>query len=184
MKVALTGQNGTIGKSIGESLARAGHEVLGISRATGYDLMNGKDLMRAVEVITPCEMFVNCAHVGYQQANLTQHVGLAWKNSASKRIILFSSTAVHSLRPDHPFYTSQKGAAETVAMNIHNSQEAPKMTIIRFGTVDVPERPDLKGPKMKPHDLVNTFEFVLSQSPTCAIFEITLSHPDLRFNLI
>lgn len=72
MKCIITGHTLGIGKEIYEHLKNQGHDVVGISRTSGYDL--SKDIDKIIEVAKGCDLFVNNAHVGDCQLQLLNHL--------------------------------------------------------------------------------------------------------------
>lgn len=72
MKCIITGHTSGVGKEIYEHLKNQGHDVVGISRASGYDL--SKDIDKIIEVANGCDLFVNNAYVGDCQLQLLNHL--------------------------------------------------------------------------------------------------------------
>lgn len=67
MKIAITGHTSGLGEAIYDHFAPF-HEVIGLSRSTGFDLSG--DVQKAVDVIKTCDIFFNNAHLGTLQAKL------------------------------------------------------------------------------------------------------------------
>ena len=57
MKIVITGHTRGIGKAFYDHFVNLGHEVVGVSRSTGFDIPN--DINRIVELATNCDLFVN-----------------------------------------------------------------------------------------------------------------------------
>lgn len=62
MKIIITGHTSGIGEYLYEKFFLQGHEVVGISRQTGYDL--SVDIDRVVEIANGCDLFINNTSVG------------------------------------------------------------------------------------------------------------------------
>ena len=73
MKVVITGHTQGLGKAIADYFTEHGHEVVGLSRATGFDLATGTGYFSALQVAQTAELFVNNANVGKVQ---TQYLKL------------------------------------------------------------------------------------------------------------
>lgn len=68
MKCVVTGHSKGVGKYIFDYLVSCGHEVIGVSRESGFDLTT--DIDRVVEIAAGCDLFVNNAYVGDCQLQL------------------------------------------------------------------------------------------------------------------
>ena len=70
MKIVITGHTSGIGKCLYDKFITFGHEVIGVSRTTGYDL--NTDVDRVVELAENCDLFVNNCYVGASQKELLE----------------------------------------------------------------------------------------------------------------
>ena len=68
MKIVITGHTRGLGKAFYDSFINQGHEVIGISRSTGFDIPN--DIDRIVELSTGCDLFINNTYAGDSQLQL------------------------------------------------------------------------------------------------------------------
>ena len=82
MKIAITGHTAGLGQQIYNHFQDS-HEVIGISRATGYDVSIDTD--RIVEIGKTCDLFFNNVHSGTTQATLIaklyQHTAIVTSGS-------------------------------------------------------------------------------------------------------
>jgi len=65
MKIAITGHTSGLGQAIFDYFSKD-HEVIGLSRSTGYDISTD----RIVDAITECDLFFNNAHCDTAQGKL------------------------------------------------------------------------------------------------------------------
>ena len=79
MKILLTGHTSSIGKEIVKHYQA--HEIVGVSKATGFDLTSQHDLLKVVELAKDVDCFINLANVGISQSTLLYTVYQSWKNS-------------------------------------------------------------------------------------------------------
>ena len=86
MKIAITGHTKGIGKEL-DNFFSANATIIGLSRSTGYDINNVDSI---VEAVKECDVFVNNAYSGYQQAILLEEVFNIWKDT-NKTIINIGS---------------------------------------------------------------------------------------------
>ena len=92
MKILLTGHTSNIGKEIAKHYQE--HEIIGISRATGFDLNKQDDLLKITELAKDVDCFINLANVGISQSTLLYTVYQSWKKSNHKaKIISFGTLA-------------------------------------------------------------------------------------------
>jgi nucleoside-diphosphate-sugar epimerase len=62
MKIAITGHTQGIGLALGQIYQDRGHEVLGFSRSTGYDITNSEHRQNIITEVKDCDIFINNAH--------------------------------------------------------------------------------------------------------------------------
>jgi len=92
MKILLTGHTSSIGKEIVKHYQA--HEIVGVSKATGFDLTSQNDLLKVVELAKDVDCFINLANVGISQSTLLYAVYQSWKNSNHRaKIISFGTLA-------------------------------------------------------------------------------------------
>lgn len=84
MKCIITGHTEGVGKTLFDDLKSQGHEVIGISRATGYDLST--DIEQVIALANGCDLFINNAYVGDCQLQLLNSL----HNKVKKMIVMGS----------------------------------------------------------------------------------------------
>jgi hypothetical protein len=91
-KIILTGHTSSVGKAIANHYSI--HDVVKISRATGFDLNKEEDLDRVVELASDADYFINLANVGISQSILLQRVHDKWtRNNHPGKILSFGTLA-------------------------------------------------------------------------------------------
>ena len=139
MKIAITGHTAGIGRAFAAYLANRGHEIVGLSKRDGNNIRN---IPRIVEMIVPCDMWINNAQAGYAQTELLYRVVEAWKHDRNRMIWNISTMMTQqSGVPDIPGmdatalmeYKNQKRALEDAH---HELKSNPvRMCLIRPGAV-------------------------------------------------
>jgi NAD(P)-dependent dehydrogenase (short-subunit alcohol dehydrogenase family) len=139
MKVAITGHTSGIGKSMAQLFEKYGHEVVGFSRSTGYDISKTEDRLRIIAQIQDCEVFINNAYSGFAQADLLFDVYTAWFGQ-KRRIVNISSsqttrwdTAYHNIR-----YRTNKVALEAACEFLWNKNPWPEVMLVAPTMTDTP----------------------------------------------
>lgn len=84
MKCIITGHTSGVGKKIYDHLLAAGHNVIGISRSSGFDLTT--DIDKIVELSNGCDVFINNSCVGNCQQQLLEKL----YNRVGKMIVVGS----------------------------------------------------------------------------------------------
>lgn len=84
MKCIITGHTEGVGKTLFDDLKAQGHEVIGISRATGYNLST--DIEQVIALANGCDLFINNAYVGDCQLQLLNSL----HNKVKKMIVMGS----------------------------------------------------------------------------------------------
>ena len=90
-KVVLTGHTSPMGKELCDHLSK-NYEVVGVSRDTGYDLINTKDIDRVVDMCLEADLFINLAHIGTAQSLFLKLINSKWTNkNRLKQVISIGS---------------------------------------------------------------------------------------------
>jgi short-subunit dehydrogenase involved in D-alanine esterification of teichoic acids len=90
MKVAITGDNSGIGLALSNAFKNLGHDVIGFSRSTGFDI---SDLLARKEILdrlAGCDVFVNNAWHTTGQFEMLNSILINWEGS-NKNVINISS---------------------------------------------------------------------------------------------
>lgn len=84
MKIIITGHTIGVGKKIYDNFVNQGHEVIGISRTTGFDL--NTDIEKVIELSEGADLLINNAYVGEKQQELLERL----HNKVSMMIVMGS----------------------------------------------------------------------------------------------
>lgn len=84
MKCIITGHTTGVGKTLYDNLCSQGHEVIGVSRSSGYDLLENFD--EVVKISEGCDLFINNAYVEDCQLRLLNSL----YNKVGKMIVMGS----------------------------------------------------------------------------------------------
>lgn len=107
MKIAITGHTSGVGKAIYEYFLSHGHEVIGMSRTTGFDL---NDIERVISVAKKCDVFINNTYFGNSQTELVKRL------CQSCKVITFGSIAADYVRElDSDYARDKKELQDTCA---------------------------------------------------------------------
>lgn len=88
MKIVITGHTSGVGKTVYNNLIKDGHEVVGLSRTTGFDL---KDIDSILEQANGCDVFINNTYHKDTQLKLAQQL-----NTKCKMVVFGSIAADYS----------------------------------------------------------------------------------------
>jgi NADP-dependent 3-hydroxy acid dehydrogenase YdfG len=177
LKVAVTGHTSGIGLAIAEAFRARGHEIIGLSRSTGYDLSG--DRRKIVEAAAKCDVFVNNRHQYNDDTQLQLLFALAdaWKGQ-DKTIINLGSRAGECYilgRPDP--YSVYKHALDAACQQFFNRQDQrPRVVNIRPGWVDTESVKGSQAVKLSPRDVANVVMWVIDQPRHVYVSSVTLSH--------
>ena len=137
-RIAITGHSAGIGQALTKIYEEQGHEVVGLSRRNSYNIRN---IPKCVEVIQPCDIFINNAQVGFAQTELLFAVHQAWERVPNKQIINIS-TLMTSL-PTSPInglemlhYHVQKTTLEEAVRQLRGLKNWPKLCLIKPGKIN------------------------------------------------
>ena len=136
MKIAITGHTAGIGQALALIYQLQGHEIVGLSRRTGYNI---RSIPKIADMIEPCDMFINNAQAGYAQTELLFEMVDRWQGT-KKHIIVISTimtqtplSSIPGLTMDQ--YRIQKIALEESVKQIRNRKIGIDLTIVRPGNV-------------------------------------------------
>jgi hypothetical protein len=166
MKILLTGHTSNIGKEIAKHYQK--HEIIGVSRATGYDLTKQDDLLRIVDLAKDVDCFINLANVGISQSILLYAVHKSWKAiNHTAKIISFGTLAtavpvsyLADLSLDLNMVSNKllldKLHAE-LCLPVSNSQS----TIIRFANYGSKSKERANEPVATSKQITNVLDYIL-----------------------
>ena len=188
MKIAITGHTRGIGKSLFDKFQVEGHEVIGFSKSTGYDI--SKDGARVITESRLCDVFINNAfHVTGQTALLVAMLGM-WRG-ADKLIINVSTKG--SLYPSlnarvqNEYLIPKIKQGEIIRQAMANG--FPQILNVLPGVVDTDMADVLTAPKkMNPDDLANFLYTVTMMRSQLAIQHLVIDVPgqnwgDVKFDM-
>jgi hypothetical protein len=173
MKLLITGHTSAIGSIIAEHYKD--HEIIGVSRTSGYDLTNNSDIQKIIELSSTADHFINLANVGYSQCELLYGVHTKWKKEGKQgKIISFgtmTTSAPYKLMKQLPVdfdmtaYIGQKLALEKVhsELSVENPfGSQPHSVLIRF--VNFGEKTGIRTgePTTTKEQMLEIVDFVLN----------------------
>jgi len=134
MKIAITGGTAGIGKALGDLYEKRGHEVVRLSRRTGYNI---RVIPKTADAIEPCDVFINNAQVGFAQTELLFEMSRRWKGT-KKRII--SVGTLMTINPTCPMegmseYYVQKLALDAAVRELRSQRLGMDFVLLRPGNI-------------------------------------------------
>lgn len=117
------------------------------------------------------DVFINNAHVGFQQCFLLEEFAMAWWDDPTKLIINISSRAGLPNLSKGYMYAAQKAALDHLADNLtYNSDKKCRITTINLGMLED------ELPSLSYKDVCKTIEDVLQLSQHVEMPRIILQH--------
>jgi NAD(P)-dependent dehydrogenase (short-subunit alcohol dehydrogenase family) len=181
MKIAITGHTAGIGQALANVYAARGHEIVGLSRRSGYNI---KIPAKILEQAASCDMFISNAQAGFAQVELLYKLAAAWQGQRHKRIMVISTAS--TLCPVSPQpglgmdeYRTQKVALEEAARQLAWQNIGPRLLLVKPGGVATQPGDVSPWPAADVNEwatkLVDCIELV---EPNLEIVEITLLSKD------
>ena len=137
MRIAITGHSAGIGQALAKIYESQGHEIVGLSRRTGYNIRN---LPKLIEKIQDCSIFINNAQAGFAQTELLFAVYKEWQDVENKKIINIST--MMTLEPisclpgiDMIEYHTQKLTLEQAHRQLLHLHSWPKLCLVKPGAI-------------------------------------------------
>ena len=136
MKIAITGGTAGIGQALGNEYQSRGHEVLRLSRRTGYNI---RVTPKIADQIEPCDMFINNAQAGDAQTDLLFEMAQRWQGTRKHIMIISTMMTQDPISPipglDMDAYRIQKISLEEAVKQIRHQQLKIKLILVRPGMV-------------------------------------------------
>jgi short-subunit dehydrogenase len=171
MKISITGHTAGIGQALYNLYSSQEHEVLGFSRATGYNIARAEDRKRIVYDSQDSDIFFNNAHDWYgdnfAEAILFEELWQSWQGK-KKIIVNISSMLVADQRwpKSGLLYRSGKIALEDLSKFLQIENAWPQITVIRCPLVKT--RFTSEANKILPNIMMpETFAEIVHQAVSC-----------------
>lgn len=149
--IAITGHTSGVGRALAELMFTRGWDVIGLSRTTGYDIRQPQPI---VEAARDADVFVNNAHHGFAQVELTYQMAGAWSAHPDKRILVMGSVSADGIKPGEGRYAITKQALDGAVEQLQaNPAMKCQISTIRFGFTDTPRVARFLVPKMTPQEV-------------------------------
>lgn len=171
MKIIITGHTNGAGKALFGHYSRE-HEVIGVSRLTGYDLTKDEDIARVVELAKDADHFFNVANVGKSQSDLLFAIHQQWREVLhSGKIISFGTMATcvnYQLLKRIPIDMNMLGhklALEKMHSELAIGQpfgKQPQSVLLRFANYGAKQGHRSNEPFTSADQLIKIVDFVLS----------------------
>jgi uncharacterized protein YbjT (DUF2867 family) len=129
MKIAIAGSTGMIGKQVSAFAEAAGHEVVGIARETGYDLLDPVGLIEALDGVDVVIDVTQSPTLDEADATkffetVASNLGSAAKQAGVRRTVLLSIVGADK-SPDYGYYIAK------VAQENATRAAAPGVVVLR-----------------------------------------------------
>ena len=170
MKIILTGYTSLVGKVLYEHLSKT-HEVIGISRESGYDLLTQADIARVTTQSASADHFINLANI-ITQTDILYSIHTSWSQLGKEgKIINFGTLATevpHSLLQRIPInmqmlankLSLEKMHRELAFVTPFGSQ--PQSVLLRFANYGQKTDHRANEPFTSPEQIISMIEFIIN----------------------
>lgn len=176
MKVAITGHTGGIGRAIADAFRERGHEVVGLSRSTGYDLARPERIVDAAE---DCDVLVNNRHQYDDDSQLRVLFLMAerWRGRDRLIVNLGSRAGECYVQGRVDPYSIYKHALDAACEQLTSRpDQLPRVVNVRPGFVDTDSVKGHRAFKLGPPDVARVVMWIVEQPPHVHVSSVTLSH--------
>lgn len=181
LKIAMTGYSGPLATRLRHLFEREGLACKCFSRTTGYDLSSVKDLERAIEDSSDCDVFLNSAQIGFIQTDLLFQWFERYKNSSKTIISIGSRTSIYSNSSRRPFsYGVQKTALRTASEQLFLTPSQCRVLCLDIGYFDFSDRQMPGQSPMSFEDFSKMLLWLFQLPDSVYINHISASGPFLR----
>lgn len=170
MKIAITGHTSGIGKALYLHYSNAGHELIGFSKSSGYDIANSEVRERICYLADECDMFVNNAYNNFDdsQLEMLKLMANSWQNS-DKLIVNISSRWT---KDKHQYCLTKLAQDQFIESLMYN-----KLHVVNLkpGWIDTPRVNFYAGNKMPVDNVCQVMDFILSVRGIFKVQSMTFS---------
>lgn len=158
MKIAITGHTKGIGLAIKKYFENLGHEVIGFSRTSGYDLQLPENRNKLISLITDCDIFVNNAYGDIEnfQFILLETMFKEWHDT-DKIIINISTRYTNG---NDRYSICKKKLDEFCEQHVYKK---PSIINLKPGLTDTDRVRTVTGLKMSTKDITDILNWILTQ---------------------
>ena len=178
MKVAITGHTRGIGKAFKEKFEQNGHEVLGFSSSTGFDISVAGNRERIFRIAKDCDVFINNAYVTAGQTELLKKFISEWEGQ-NKLIINISSKSVFLTEPPpwfQEYVTNKKEQNKIIESRMRSG--FPKVMNVLLGVVATDLSGMFQSNKIDPEEIAELVVDTLKYK-SMAVQELIIDVPGL-----
>jgi NAD(P)-dependent dehydrogenase (short-subunit alcohol dehydrogenase family) len=184
MKIAITGHTRGLGLAISHQFTSAGHQVVGFSKSTGYDITKDRSII--LEQSNDCDIFVNNAYDMYDhfaQTELLKELVSRWENKNKLIINIGSKCTIieESKQVSHPLlkdflvnYEASKRQQEVIVKELM-CKTLPKIMNVTPGIIDTDMSSIVTSKeKMSANDIAEVILYAVNLQPKLLIQELVL----------
>jgi hypothetical protein len=174
MKILLTGHTSSVGKPLCLHLDLQGHQVVGVSRQTGYDLTTADDVNKVINMSADFDHVINLANIGKAQSEILWGVHDLWKRlNKTGKIISIGTLATqvpYSLLKRIPVDMEMLGhklALEKMHTELAFNQpfgQQPQSVLLRFANYGMKLGKRSNEPYTTAEQMNSIIDFVLATS--------------------
>lgn len=180
MKIGITGHTRGIGSALYKKFVSQGHDVIGFSLSTGYDIRNQNHRQAILDACKDCDIFINNAYDSIGQTQLLESFINSWEK-LDKIIIHFGSKIIFTPIdfPQHQEYIRTKKSQQALLQS-RMLNNRPKILNVLPGLVDTSMAAKFKSPKINPTDLANLIYDVIQYKDKVTVQELIVDVCDLE----
>ena len=181
MKILMTGHTSPMGKELYSHLVKE-HEVIGVSRESGYDLTKQEDVEKVTDMALDSDIFINLAHVSSAQSQMLLMINNKWnKESRLFLTISFGSLAtkldndiLRAVNIDRQ-YLADKHKLDAVNNSLANQKpfgEQCQFTLVRVLNYGEKTGSREGEPTCNVDDIIRTVDYIISEPMYIGVLDI------------
>jgi len=181
MKILMTGHTSPMGKELYAHLSKE-HEVIGVSRESGYDLTKQEDVEKVSDMALDSDLFINLAHVSSAQSQMLLMINNKWnKESRLFLVISFGSLAtkldndiLRAVNIDKQ-YLEDKHKLDAVNNSLANQKpfgEQCQFTLVRVLNYGEKTGSREGEPTCNVDDIIRTVDYIINEPMYVGVLDI------------
>jgi len=175
MKIAITGHTSGVGLALKEYFESNGHQVLGFSRKSGYNIANAEQRQRIAVESVDCDIFVNNAYNNFDdsQLRMLELIYTQWQNQG-KLIFNMSSRITDFAVSGHFLTKKYQDTKRKLDDYCTGKVRDPQIVNLKLGAMDTPRLRLMQAPKMHVSNAVTVVDFVMKNRGNFKVSTITV----------
>lgn len=184
MKIAITGHTKGVGKALKELFGQHGHNVVGFSSSTGYNISSHEDRQMILQEVKDFDVFINNAYSPLGQTAMLASIIDLWTGTPNTIININSKSTLMAVPPPfmQEYVKAKLEQKDIVASRFFKG--SPHIINVTLGLVDTDMAKVFDSKKLAPADVAALIYHLVSIREVVAVQDVLIEVPGLDWDSI